>query len=255
MRINKKDNIYPVVFGIVFLLIWQILCSVKIIPSYLMPSPLQIVMALVEDFTLLMYHLVYTLAESILGLVLGVILGLIFALLMDRFLKLYKIFYPFIIISQTIPTIAIAPLLVLWFGYDLLPKIILIVLVTFFPITIGVFESFKSTDKDEINLLKSMGASEFDIYRFIKLPSSMGKFFAALKISASYSVVGGVISEWLGGFRGLGVYMTRVRKAYAFDKMFAVIIIISILSLLLLKAVDLLQKISMPWEEKNEKNN
>ena len=78
----------------------------------------------------------------------------------------------------------------------------------------------------------------------------MGKFFAALKISASYSVVGGVIAEWLGGFRGLGVYMTRVRKAYAFDKMFAVIIIISILSLLLLKAVDLLQKISMPWEEK-----
>ena len=100
-----------------------------------------------------------------------------------------------------------------------------------------------------------MGASEIDIYKFIKLPSSMGKFFAALKISASYSVVGGVISEWLGGFRGLGVYMTRVRKAYAFDKMFAVIIIISILSLLLLKAVDILEKISMPCEEKHEKSN
>ena len=252
---NKRDSIYPIGFGILFLLIWQMLCSLQVIPAYLMPSPVQIVSALAEDFSLLMYHLLYTLLESMLGLILGVILGLLFALLMDRFSKLYKTFYPIIIISQTIPTIAIAPLLVLWFGYDLLPKIILIVLVTFFPITIGVLESFKSTDKDEINLLKSMGASEIDIYKFIKLPSSMGKFFAALKISASYSVVGGVISEWLGGFRGLGVYMTRVRKAYAFDKMFAVIIIISILSLLLLKAVDILEKISMPWEEKHEKSN
>ena len=247
---NKKDSIYPIAFGIVFLAVWQILCTSKVIPEFLMPSPIQILKALVEDFPLLMYHLAVTLAESLIGLLLGVLLGLIFALLMDRFIKVYKTFYPFVIISQTIPTIAIAPLLVLWFGYDLLPKVILIILVTFFPITIGLLESFKSADKDEINLLKSMGASEFDIYKFIKLPSSMGKFFAALKISASYSVEGGVISEWLGGFRGLGVYMTRVRKAYAFDKMFAVIIIISILSLLLLKAVDLLQKLSMPWEEK-----
>lgn len=252
---SKRDNIYPISFGIIFLLIWQLLCTLEIIPPYLMPSPIQIMKALVEDFPLLMYHLLYTLMESIIGLFAGVVLGLLFALVMDRFVRVYKTFYPFIIISQTIPTIAIAPLLVLWFGYDLLPKVILIVLVTFFPITIGVLESFKSTDRDEINLLKSMGASGFDIYRFIKIPSSMGKFFAALKISASYSVVGGVISEWLGGFRGLGVYMTRVRKAYAFDKMFAVIIIISLLSLLLLKAVDLLQIISMPWEKKHEKNN
>lgn len=252
---SKRDNIYPISFGIIFLLIWQLLCTLEIIPPYLMPSPIQIMKALVEDFPLLMYHLLYTLMESIIGLFAGVVLGLLFALVMDRFVRVYKTFYPFIIISQTIPTIAIAPLLVLWFGYDLLPKVILIVLVTFFPITIGVLESFKSTDRDEINLLKSMGASGFDIYRFIKIPSSMGKFFAALKISASYSVVGGVISEWLGGFRGLGVYMTRVRKAYAFDKMFAVIIIISLLSLLLLKAVDLLQMISMPWEKKHEKNN
>lgn len=247
---NKTDYIYPVAFTIIFLFTWQLLCSFAIIPSYLLPSPFQIVKALREDFSLLMYHLLYTLSESILGLITGVVLGFIFAILMDRFVILYKIFYPFTIITQTVPTIAVAPLLVLWFGYDLLPKIILIVIVTFFPVTIGMLESFKSGDKDELNLLKSMGASEFDIYKYIKLPSSLGKFFAALKISAAYSVVGGVISEWLGGFRGLGVYMTRVRKAYAFDKMFAVIIIISLLSLLLLKAVEIMQKVLMPWEEK-----
>lgn len=246
---NRRDYIYPLAFASVFLIIWQVLC-IFIIPAYLLPSPLQIVSALVQDFPLLMYHLLYTLTESILGLLVGVLLGFLFAVLMDSFPPAYKIFYPFIIITQTVPTIAIAPLLVLWFGYDLLPKIILIVLVTFFPVTIGVFESFQSTDRDELNLLKSMGAGRFNIYRFIKFPSSLGKFFAALKISAAYSVVGGVIAEWLGGFRGLGVYMTRVRKAYAFDKMFAVIIIISLLSLILLKAMDIIQRISMPWEKK-----
>ena len=246
---NRGDYIYPAVFAIIFLLIWQILCTF-VIPAYLLPSPFQIINALIQDFPLLMYHLLYTFIESMLGLILGIVLGFLFAVLMDSFVFVYKVFYPFIILTQTIPTIAIAPLLVLWFGYDLLPKVILIVLVTFFPVTIGVFESFQSTDRDELNLLISMGASKFDIYRYIKFPSSLGKFFAALKISASYSVVGGVIAEWLGGFRGLGVYMTRVRKAYAFDRMFAVIIIISLLSLILLKAVDIIQKISMPWEKK-----
>ena len=127
---SKRDNIYPISFGIIFLLIWQLLCTLEIIPPYLMPSPIQIMKALVEDFPLLMYHLLYTLMESIIGLFAGVVLGLLFALVMDRFVRVYKTFYPFIIISQTIPTIAIAPLLVLWFGYDLLPKVILIVMVT-----------------------------------------------------------------------------------------------------------------------------
>ena len=109
---NKKDSVYPIGFGIVFLAVWQILCTSKVIPEFLMPSPIQILKALVEDFWLLMYHLAVTLAESLIGLLMGVLLGLIFALLMDRFIKVYKTFYPFVIISQTIPTIAIAPILV-----------------------------------------------------------------------------------------------------------------------------------------------
>ena len=146
------------------------------------------------------------------------------------------------------PTVAIAPLLVLWFGYEMLPKVILIVIVTFFPITIGLLEGFRSADKDMMNLLRSMGAGRLQIFRYIKMPGAMGRFYASLRISASYSVVGAVISEWLGGFSGLGVYMTRVKKAFAFDKMFAVIFLISIISLLLMKLVDILQKKSMPWE-------
>ena len=129
-----------------------------------------------------------------------------------------------------------------------MPKVILIVIVTFFPITIGLLEGFRSADKDMMNLLRSMGAGRLQIFRYIKMPGAMSRFFESLRIYASYSVVGAVISEWLGGFSGLGVYMTRVKKAFAFDKMFAVIFLISIISIILMKLVDILQKKSMPLE-------
>ena len=130
------------------------------------------------------------------------------------------------IITQTIPTIAIAPILVLWMGFGMAPKITLVVITTFFPITIGLLDGYKSVDPDAIRLMKAMGASRAQIFRHVKFPGALPQFFSGLKISASYAVVGAVVSEWLGGFNGLGVYMTRVKKAYSFDKMFAVIIFI-----------------------------
>ena len=108
---------------------------------------------------------------------------------------------------------------------------------------------FKSVDQDSVHLLQAMGAGRLQIFKHIKLPSAISQFFAGLRISASYAIVGAVISEWLGGFSGLGVYMTRVKKAFSFDKMFAVIFLISSISLLLMKGVDLLQKKCMPWEK------
>ena len=134
------------------------------------------------------------------------------------------------------------------------PKIAIVVLTTFFTITVGLLDGYKSADRDAISLLKSMGAGNLKIFRYIYLPSSLSHFFAGIKISAAYSVVGAVIAEWLGGFEGLGVYMTRVRKAYQFDKMFAVIILIIIISLFLMLAVTLIRKAVMPWERKGVKN-
>ena len=131
------------------------------------------------------------------------------------------------------------------------PKVILIVITTFFPITVGLLTGFRSADPDAVNLLRAMGAGRGQIFFYIKLPGALGQFFSSLRISASYAVVGAVIAEWLGGFGGLGVYMTRVKKAFAFDKMFAVIILISAISLLLMWAVERLQKKCMPWEDSN----
>ena len=230
------------------LAIWQAVCMLGLVPSYMLPSPLQVLAALVEDAELLAGHAATSLAEAALGLACGVALGFAAAVVMDRFELMRRAFYPLVVLTQTVPTVAIAPLLVLWFGYGMLPKVVLIVIATFFPITVGLMGGFSSVDEDEIDLMRSMGASWRQIMWHCKLPAALPQFFSGLKISAAYAIVGAVIAEWLGGFSGLGVYMTRVRNAYAFDKMFAVIFLISALSLVLMWAIELANRLATPWE-------
>lgn len=243
----------PVLALAVIVLIWYICCDFEVVPAYMLPSPTDVWQAFTDNFSIMVAQASVTLQEAIYGLLIGVALAFVVAGLMDRFAFLYKAIYPILVITQTIPTIAIAPLLVLWMGFGMAPKITLVVITTFFPISIGLLDGYRSADKDEINMMRSMGANQLQIFRHIKLPSATASFFSGLRISASYAVVGAVISEWLGGFEGLGVYMTRVKKAYAFDKMFAVIVFISVISLLLMAAVNLIQKAAMPWERKNRK--
>ncbi|MBQ9122799.1 MAG: ABC transporter permease [Lachnospiraceae bacterium] len=236
---------------VLILIVWQVVSSVGLVESFMLPSPIQVVGALVAEFPILAQHSIITLTEAFIGLLAGIFLGFFSAVVMDQFDGLYKSLYPLMVLTQTIPTVAIAPLLVLWFGYEMAPKVILIVITTFFPIAVGLLNGFKSADKDSMNMLRAMGAGRWQIFRYIKFPGAMSEFFAGIRIAASYAVVGAVISEWLGGFNGLGVYMTRVKQAFSFDKMFAVIFLISIISLLLMKGVDFLQKKCMPWEKEN----
>lgn len=246
----------PPFFAVVLIiLIWQILSSSGIMPSYMMPSPAKVWCALRDDFVILCNHSLTTIYEALTGLAVGIVLSLIIAIAMDSCTIIRNGLYPLLVVSQTIPSIAIAPLLLLWFGYGVLPKIILIVITTFFPITISLLDGFASVDKDSLKLMKSIGANPLQQLIHIKLPASLSHFFAGLKISVSYSVVGAVISEWLGGTKGLGVYMTRVRKSFAYDKMFAVIFFIAAVSLLLILIVSIIKWLTMPWERnsKNEK--
>jgi ABC-type nitrate/sulfonate/bicarbonate transport system permease component len=226
---------------------WALLSTSGAVPAYMLPSPVDVVRALIGDLSIICSHAVITLQEAFYGLVIGIVLAFVTATLMDHFQILNQAFYPIMIITQTIPTIAIAPMLVLWMGFGMAPKITLVVITTFFPITIGLLDGYKSVDRDSIDLMRAMGANRLQIFGHVKLPAAMPHFFAGLKISTSYAVVGAVISEWLGGFNGLGVYMTRVKKAYAFDKMFAVILFIVVISLLLMSIVNIIRRISMPW--------
>ncbi len=254
MPLNRITNkLAPVLALAAIILIWLLCCDFEVVPAYMLPSPVDVGKAFIDNFAIMLKQASYTLQEAIYGLGIGIILAFIVATLMDRFPFIRKAVYPILIITQTIPTIAIAPLLVLWMGFGMAPKITLVVITTFFPISIGLLDGFQSADGDEINMMRSMGANRIQIFRHIKLPSATGSFFSGLRISASYAVVGAVISEWLGGFYGLGVYMTRVKKAYAFDKMFAVIVFISVISLLLMALISILQKAAMPWERRVKK--
>ena len=235
------------------LVLWQLACTTGLVASYMLPSPVDVVNAFISELPLLLENSRITLQEAYIGLILGVSIGFLAAVLMDAFEVLYRAFYPLLILTQTIPSVAIAPLLVLWFGYEMLPKIILIVISTFFPVTVGLLDGFRSTDKDAIGLLRSMGANRVQIFRYIKFPTALPQLFSGLRIAAAYSVVGAVISEWLGGFGGLGVYMTRVKKAFAFDKMFAVIFLISGISLALMALVELAEKKCMPYRHLDAK--
>ncbi len=254
MRMPSKKVMAPVCAVFALIALWQAVCSAGLVPNFMLPSPVEVVQALVKDFPLLMSHTWTTLAEAALGLAIGVAIGFVFAVLMDKFETFYLAFDPLLTVSQTIPTVAIAPLLVLWFGYDLLPKVLLVILTTFFPVTVALASGFRSVDPDQVDLLRTMNATEWQIFRYAKLPAAADQFFSGLRISATYAIVGAVISEWLGGFTGLGVYMTRVRKNFEYDRMFAVIIITSALSLLLMKAVDIIQNLCMPWKraERND---
>jgi len=252
MKKPKASFILPFIPIILLLLTWQLLCLSRIIPPYMLPSPLRVMEVFVVDFQLLIKHLSYTLLEAMAGLAIAVTAAFILAVVMDINKYIKQTITPILLLTQTMPVIAIAPLLILWMGYGLAPKITLVFLTCFFPVTVSLLGAFASADNDALRLLQSMGAKKWQLYRYIKIPQSLPAFFSGLKIAASYSIIGAVVAEWLGGDAGLGVYMIRVRRTYSFDKMFAVIILVSVLSLILIKLVTLIEKKSMPWRRKKE---
>ena len=255
MRLRRRDVLVPLATAALVLVAWQLVVVFGIVPNFLLPSPTQVVSAIVEDAGLLAQHSASTVVEALLGLVIGVVVGSLVAVAMDRFEGVALALRPLVTVSQTIPTIAIAPLLVLWFGYGLLPKVVLVIISTFFPITVSLYAGLSSVDADLVDLMRTMGASRWQIFWQAKMPAALDQFFSGLRISATYAIVGAVIAEWLGGFAGLGVYMTRVRKSFSYDRMFAVIVLISVLSLALMGIVDLIQHIAMPWKRAEGNSN
>ena len=254
--INIENKLIPVVFQLLILFIWQISIDKWKVPQYILPSPRDISISLVNIFPSLTKHIYATLQAALIGFLISILLALILAILMDNVKLIKKCIYPILVVSQTVPIIALAPLFVIWFGFGVLPKIIVVVLVCFFPMVISLIDGLESVDKDMVNLLKTMGANKFQIFTMVKLPSSTVNFFSGLRIAATYSIMGAVIGEWLGGDKGLGVYMLRAKKSYALDRMFAVIIIIVILSMTLFGLLYLLQYFFTPWSRnKSEKKN
>lgn len=251
---NIGSKLAPIIFVVLLLIIWQVVVTAGGIQKYIMPAPTDVIKVLVTEFKTMIPHILATLYEGMVGFLIAIVLSIILAIIMDRFSLVKKALYPVLVISQTIPTVALAPLFIIWFGFGALPKIIVVVIVCFFPIVISIVDGLEGVDKDLINHFKLMGASKLKVFLHLKLPYGMINFFSGMRIAATYSIMGAVIGEWLGGDKGLGVYMTRARSAYALDKMFAAIVIIVVISMAIFLLVSLMEKVFTPWNNERINN-
>ncbi|MBB3114618.1 ABC-type nitrate/sulfonate/bicarbonate transport system permease component [Paenibacillus phyllosphaerae] len=240
MILKKKTGhwFYPIAALFLAVLMWQLVVTLADIPIYILPSPLDTVKALLTDFGMIARHLIATLYASLLGFTLSVALAFILAIAMDSFGVVKKSLYPILIVSQTVPTIAITPLLIIWFGFGVLPKILIIVLMCFFPICISLVDGFDKVDGDYLRLFRSIKANRWQTFYHLKLPHAMVNLFSGLKIAATYMLMAAIIGEWQGGTDGLGVYMVRTKNAYALDKMFASILVIVLISVALIYLIN-----------------
>lgn len=218
--------------------------------AYILPSPVQIVKRLWElKEPLFAVHLPATMTITFAGLLISVVLGLFLAVIMDLSEAAERALYPVIIASQTIPTTAIAPLFVLWFGYGIWSKILVTILITFFPITITVYDGFKSAKREMEELLQSFGASKKDIFVKLKLPAALPFFFSAIKMAVPLSIIGAAIGEWLGAQKGLGYFSRRMMTQLDGAGVFAPIVLLSAAAMLIVAVISLMEKIFVRWRK------
>jgi len=235
----------PVILIALVLMIWSLLAGS--LSSFILPSPIEVARAGWETRNLLLSAVATTLLETAIGLAVAILLGVGLAAAMDLFVLVRRAVYPILVASQTVQILAIAPLLIIWFGFGLLPKIIVVVLICFFPLAVNTADGLASTDPDLIALLRSMGARRGQIWRIIRLPAALPSFFSGLRLAVTYSVVGATIAEWVGGSNGLGLYMLRSKNALATDQVFVAIVITSVLSIALFLLVVLIERRALPW--------
>lgn len=229
------------------LLVWAMTTSSGLIPPFILPSPVSVGRVLVTRFPVMVPHIKATVEATAMGIVFALFSASILAVVMAVVPGLRKALYPLIIVTQTIPLIALAPLFILWFGFGLFPRVLVVGLVCFFPILVSLMEGLSSVDPDQIDLLRAMGANRWDLFRRVQVPASIPNLFSGLRISATYSVMGAVIGEWLGGSEGIGVYMLRSQKAFALDRVFAAIVVVVLFSFLVFGIVVGIQYLATPW--------
>lgn len=234
----------------VFFLLWEIVGR-YIGMLFILPWPTAILKKIwILKEPLFLTHLPVTLLTALVSIFFSLILGGSLAVLMDFNKKIEEAIFPIIVTTQTIPTTALAPIFILWFGYSIWSKVIVAVLITFFPVTITIFQGLKGVEKDQIDLFKSFNASKKDIFLKLKVPTAIPSFFSALKISIPLVLIGAAIGEWLGATAGLGYFSKRMMSQLDGAGVFAPIVIISLLAIVLVEIITSLEKYILRWRIK-----
>ena len=236
------------VLGCGLLLLWQLLVLVTDVPHYILPGPLPVLSAVFSHWSILFGHLKTTLTEIILGIFLGSFLGVTAALLMILSPLLKRWLLPVLVISQAIPVFALAPILVLWFGYGMASKVAMAVLIIFFPVTSSFYYGMQRTEPQLLELARIMGGRPMTIMRFIVIPSALPAFASGLRVATAVAPIGAVVGEWVGSSGGLGFYMLHANARMQIDVMFAALTMLSGVSLLLYFVTDIAMEKLIFWE-------
>jgi putative hydroxymethylpyrimidine transport system permease protein len=230
------------------ILLWQLVVNIFQLPPYILPTPLDVFKIVSLKHTLLISEAMPTLIETLIGLLLGTLFGCCAALIMAFFRPVTLWLLPLLLISQAIPTFAIAPLLVIWFGYGLTSKIATTVLMLFFPIMSAFFDGLRRTNPGWLDLAKTMQAKRWRIFWYIRIPAALPSLASGLRVATAIAPIGAIVGEWVGSSKGLGFLMLNANARMQIDLMFAAMVMIMLFSLLLYFIVDRLLRFAIPWQ-------
>ncbi len=248
MKLRRLASYGPAfVLTATLLVFWELYVRSGQISPRVLPTPTAGVVALIDNWDIISVHTLQTLQETVIGLVIATLLGLLLAAILDTSTWARRAIYPLLVTSQTIPIIALAPLLVLWFGFGLGPKVIVVTLYCFFPIAVACADGLLGTEPELVKLMRSMRASRWQIFWLVRLPGAMPSFFSGLRIAATYSVTGAIFGEYVGAYQGLGIYMQTSTNSFAIVLVFAAILVTAVLSLALFALVSIIERIALPW--------
>lgn len=234
-------------FAILVLVAWQLVASVSGIPESSLPKPTQVAEALWTDRTLLIDNASVTIQEIVLGFAAAIALGIGLATVIHSSKLVERAVYPWLVVSQMVPIVALAPIIVIWTGFDLRPKVIVIALVSFFPIAVNTIDGLKAADPNLLNLLRTLRAGRWQRFRMAQLPAALPFVFSGLKVAAALAVIGAVFAEWVGSSEGLGHLILILNNQTATAEMFATIAVLALIGIALFAIVSLVERWMLPW--------
>jgi ABC-type nitrate/sulfonate/bicarbonate transport system permease component len=226
---------------------WQLGGSSGGATAFVLPAPSRILSALWDQRDEAIHHTLVTLGEAAVGFTASLVLAVVAALAMDLAPALRRAVYPLLVGSQAVPILVVAPILVLWFGFGLLPKAIVIVLLTFFPIVVALLDGFASVPAEAEDLFRTYGASERQTLRWLRVPAALPSLFTGLRIAVTYAILGAVYAEYVGAFDGLGIWILTSQKSFRIDLVFGAVLIVLVISLALFWLVGRLERAVIPW--------
>lgn len=247
MKSGGTNDVAPVVVTAGIVAVWELAVVIFQIPGYVLPSPIQVAAALIQERGTLASHGLVTVAEALTGIAISLVFAVILGVVMDCFPLARRGIYPILVATQTVPMIVMAPILIIYMGFGVGPKILTVVLMCFFPVAVSFCDGLAQVDEEYVNLVRSYGAGRWKAYRLVKIPASVPALISGLKVAATYSISGAVVGEWIGAQKGLGYYLLRVKNGYMLDKVFACVAVIVFLSLCMNGVIRLYQRMALPY--------